>query len=103
MSYLGQLASYADTDFKRRVGQAARRVALDVKAEAFGGGGQPSAALHNARVAFGNRVLLDQVSEETLARAAVCDDVTSAASTDADLYNRLSAIWNALALSAEVA
>jgi hypothetical protein len=91
MSYLGQQADWRDADFQYRIGQAARKTALDIAAEDAGTAG------HAARTAYGHSVLLGGVSEELLARAVVCDDTTTKAATDAALVTRLAAIWNALA------
>ncbi len=92
MTFAQQAVAATDAAFIPMVTEAAIKVAQDVASESTGTAG------HAARAAFALQVLRSpQVFGPLLAQGVVADTVTDKTATDANLYTRISAIWNAYA------
>jgi hypothetical protein len=101
MSLLSQQEQAQLSSFQLRVMQAAAKAALDIYSEWNGTGTAP--ARYNQRAAFAQKILLSPASYAmSLAINIVSDGVDYSkndAVTDAALYNRIAAIWNAMSVS----
>lgn len=99
MSYLSDYTTSQDTSFRQKVFMAAKQAALAIAGETASGHPQ----LDSKRVDLSNKVTNDMLSTSSggmidrFCFSAVTGGVLTTSSTDTDIYNRITAIWNDLA------
>jgi hypothetical protein len=91
MSFLDQIATSTDADFINRVQQAAVKIAIAVAAEAP----SQNAEVDTKRASFALTVLHNPQKYAHLLVYGIASQGLSLSSTDANLENTMSAIWNA--------
>jgi hypothetical protein len=94
MTALEQYDLAHDSAFVRRVTQLTVKSAIAVSSE------DPATANHAARIAWGNKVLLDPAGYGSLmAHGVVTNAAITAASSDSDVEFTINSMWNAYAVA----
>ena len=93
MAYLDDYNNSQNTDFQYRVEVALVKIALDIQSEST------SVTNHAARSTYALKVLANPSGyAKLMAVGFTAAGATNTSSTDTDLANRASAIWNGIAV-----